>query len=121
MAGNRLISELSDREHEEFRGEVQAFVKEYLVGCAGELEAKEEFPWKAVKEMGRRGWMGIPIPKEYGGAGLDNLNYFIAIEEISRVCGSTGITLAAHTSLVVCPLFTNGTEAQKKQYPIPWN
>jgi butyryl-CoA dehydrogenase len=119
MDNHRLVSALSDSEHEAFREEVRAFAKDYLADCAGELEEKEEFPWKAVREMGRLGWMGIPIPKKYGGAGLDNLSYIIAVEEIARVCGSTSITLAAHTSLVVWPLFSHGSEAQKKKYLIP--
>ena len=119
MEDNRLISALSDREHEDFRAEVQAFGKEYIAPYAVELEAREAFPSEIIKEMGKRGWMGIPIPKEYGGAGLDNLSYIIAVEEISRVCGSTGITLAAHTSLVVWPIYTHGNEAQKKKYLIP--
>lgn len=119
MEKQRLISALSDSEHEAFREEVQAFTKEYLASCAGELETKEEFPWEAIREMGKRGWMGIPIPEKYGGAGLDNLSYIIAVEEIARVCGSTSITLAAHTSLVVWPIFTHGTEEQKKKYLIP--
>ena len=100
MDDRRLISALSDREHEAFRQEVQSFTKEYLADCAGDLETNEEFPWKAVREMGKRGWMGIPIPKEYGGAGLDNLNYFIAIEEFKRLLSKhlfffdlTGITV----------------------------
>jgi len=100
MDNNRFISALSDREHENF-------------------EAKEEFPRDILREMGKRGYMGIPIPKEYGGAGLDNLSYAIAVEEVSRACGSTGITLAAHTSLIVSPIYNNGTEAQKKKYLIP--
>jgi butyryl-CoA dehydrogenase len=119
MDNGRLISALSDKEHEEFRKEVQSFAKEYLADCAGDLETNEEFPWTAVREMGKRGWMGIPIPREYGGAGLDNLSYIIAIEEIARICGSTAITLAAHTSLVVWPIFSHGTEDQRQKYLIP--
>jgi alkylation response protein AidB-like acyl-CoA dehydrogenase len=115
----RLISALSDNEHEAFREEVRSFAKKWCASQAVVLEMKEEFPWEAVKEMGRRGWMGIPIPKDYGGAGLDNLSYIIAVEEIARVCGSTAITLAAHTSLVVWPIHIYGNESQKKKYLIP--
>lgn len=63
--------------------------------------------------------LGIPIPKKYGGAGLDTLSYTIAVEEVGRVCGSTGITLAAHTSLGCYPIYIAGNEGQKKKWLIP--
>ncbi|MFO7888795.1 MAG: acyl-CoA dehydrogenase family protein [bacterium] len=119
MHSERIISEISDKEHEEFRKKVQEFAREYIAPVATKMEEKEEFPHEIIKEMGKRGWMGIPIPKKYGGAGLDNLSYAIAVEEIARVCGSTSITLAAHTSLVVWPIYTHGNEEQKKKYLIP--
>jgi len=119
MEENRIVSALSDKEHECFRQEVQVFAREVIGPQAAALEEKEEFPLEIIREMGRRGWLGIPIPKEYGGAGLDNLSYAIAVEEISRICGSTGITLAAHTSLVAWPIYTHGTEYQKKKFLIP--
>jgi len=119
MNPERTISELSDKEHEQFREEVQEFAKEHIAPVATAMEEKEEFPHEIIKEMGKRGWMGIPIPEKYGGAGLDNLSYAIAVEEIARVCGSTSITLAAHTSLVVWPIYTHGNEEQKKKYLIP--
>jgi len=119
MHSERTLSEISDSEHEEFRQKIQEFAHEYIAPVATSLEEKEEFPHEIIKEMGKRGWMGIPIPKEYGGAGLDNLSYAIAVEEIARVCGSTSITLAAHTSLVVWPIYTHGNEEQKKKYLIP--
>lgn len=119
MHSERTLSEISDREHEEFREKIQEFARENIAPVATSLEDKEEFPHEIIKEMGKRGWMGIPIPKEYGGAGLDNLSYAIAVEEIARVCGSTSITLAAHTSLVVWPIYTHGNEEQKKKYLIP--
>ncbi len=119
MDPERTISELSDKEHEQFREKVQEFAREYIAPVATAMEEKEEFPHEIIKEMGKRGWMGIPIPEKYGGAGLDNLSYAIAVEEIARVCGSTSITLAAHTSLVVWPIYTHGNEEQKKKYLIP--
>ncbi|HHS13503.1 MAG TPA: acyl-CoA dehydrogenase [bacterium] len=110
---------LSDEAHEKFRQKIQAFARDVVAHRAGEIQQKEEFPMDIVKEMGRQGWMGLPIPKAYGGAGLDNLSYIIAVEEISRVSGCVGITLAAHTSLVVWPIYTHGNEAQKKKYLVP--
>jgi butyryl-CoA dehydrogenase len=119
MEEDRLVSALSDSTHEAFRKEVQAFAEAFVAPCATEIQEKEEFPWEILKEMGKRGWMGIPVPKKYGGAGLDNLSYIIAVEEISRASGCVGITLAAHTSLVVWPIYTHGNEAQKKKYLVP--
>ncbi len=119
MNTERIVSELSDKKHEEFREQVQEFAKEHIAPLASKMDDTEEFPWEIIREMGKRGWMGIPIPQKYGGAGLDNLSYAIAVEEIARVCGSTSITLAAHTSLVVWPIFTHGNEEQKKKYLIP--
>ena len=115
----RLISAMSDAEHEHFRAEVQTFANEYITPCAERLEYEEHFPSEILKGFAERGWMGIPIPKAYGGLGLDNLCYAIAVEEIARICGSTAITLAAHTSLVVWPLYTHGNEFQKEKYLVP--
>ncbi len=116
MEENRLISALSDEEHERFRRKVIAFVEEHVRPQAKELELKETFPRDIIREMGKHRWMGIPIPEKYGGAGLDNLSYVIAVEEFSRASGSVGITLAAHTSLVVWPIYTHGSEVQKQKY-----
>ena len=116
---SRLISAISDTEHEQFRSEVQASVAKFLTPCAAEIEAEETFPRDILKQMAKQGWLGIPIPEKYGGAGLDNLCYAIAVEEIARVCGSTAITLAAHTSLVVWPLYIHGNEPQKQKYLVP--
>jgi len=116
MEENRIISALSDEEHERFRQKVIAFVEEHVRPQAKELESKEMFPRDIIREMGKHRWMGIPIPEKYGGAGLDNLSYIIAVEEFSRASGSVGITLAAHTSLVVWPIYTHGSEAQKQKY-----
>ena len=83
------------------------------------LDQNNEFPDEAVKKMGELGLMGLPYPKEYGGAGLDVLSYAIAVEELSRVDGGTGVILSAHTSLGTWPIAAYGTEAQKKKYLVP--
>ena len=119
MEDNRFVSALSDEKHERFRQKVRAFVEEHVLPQAKELELKEAFPREIIREMGKHRWMGIPIPEEYGGAGLDNLSYIIAVEEFSRVSGSVGITLAAHTSLVVWPIYTHGSDTQKRKYLTP--
>jgi len=75
-----------------------------------------EFVEDNVKAMTERGWLGIPWPKELGGMGLDYQSYVIAVEEVSRVCASTGLTLAAHTSLGTYPIYKFGTPDQKEKY-----
>ena len=77
---------------------------------------KVRFPVETVKKMAEIGLMGIPIPKEYGGAGGDNLMYAMAVEELSKVCGTTGVVVSAHTSLGSWPILKFGTEAQKQKY-----
>src|ERR1041385_7176368 len=69
--------------------------------------------------MGELGFLGLPFPEEYGGAGLDTLAYVIAVEEIARACGSTAITLAAHVSLGCGPVWGVGTEEQKQKFLVP--
>jgi len=83
------------------------------------LDKENGFPDAAVKQLGEMGLLGIPFPKEYGGAGLDQMSYAIAVEELSRVDGGTGVILSAHTSLGSWPIFNYGTEEQKKKYLVP--
>jgi butyryl-CoA dehydrogenase len=81
-----------------------------------EHERERRFPTEIVRRIGELGWLGIPIPEDEGGAGLDTLAYAVAIEEISRVWGSLGIIVAAHTSLGCGPLHLAGTTEQKERY-----
>ena len=83
------------------------------------MDQNNEFPEEAVKKLGKLGWMGIPFPKEYGGAGLDALSYAIAVEELARVDGGAGVILSAHVSLGSWPIFAYGTEEQKMKYLVP--
>ncbi len=83
---------------------------------AAQVDQEEMFPVDNVKMMGELGMMGIYLPKKYGGAGADILTYAIAIEELSKVCATTGVILSAHTSLCVAPIFEYGTEEQKQKY-----
>ena len=99
-----------------FQKRVQEYAQVRIKPAAAEIDEQERFPEEILKEMGDMGLMGIPYPKEYGGAGLDYLSYAIAVEEISKVCGSTGLTLAAHTSLGIGPIYTFGSEEQKRKY-----
>ena len=101
------------------RRTVRKFAEEVLKPRAAEIDEKEEFPVDSVKKMAEEGFLGLIFPEEYGGSGLDTLCYTIATEEISRVCGSTGLTFAAHISLGCHPIHAFGTEGQKKKYLTP--
>ena len=83
---------------------------------AQEVDEEERFPEETVEKMAKLGMMGIPYPKEYGGAGADNLAYAIAIEELSKACATTSVIVAAHTSLCSYPIFAYGNEEQKRKY-----
>jgi butyryl-CoA dehydrogenase len=80
------------------------------------VDEEEMFPEETVKKMAKLGMMGIYLPKQYGGAGADYLSYVMAVEELSKVCGTTGVILSAHTSLCCNPIFDYGTEEQKQKY-----
>lgn len=99
-----------------FRQMIRDFAENEVKPIAAEVDEKEEFPIENVKRMGHLGIMGIPIPSEYGGAGGDNVMYSMAVEELSRVCGTTGVIVSAHTSLCVAPIYEFGNEEQKKRF-----
>ena len=105
--------------HEALRRRVREFAETEVKPLAFLLDKENEFPADAVKKFGEMGLMGIPYPKEYGGAGLDILSYAIAVEELARVDGGTGVILSAHVSLGTWPIFAYGNEAQKQKYLIP--
>ena len=105
--------------HEELRTKIRSFAEEEIKPLAFLMDQNNEFPEEAVKKLGKLGWMGIPYPKEYGGAGLDALSYAIAVEELARVDGGAGVILSAHVSLGSWPIFAYGTEEQKKKYLVP--
>ena len=105
--------------HEELRAKIRSFAEEEIKPLAFMMDQNNEFPEEAVKKLGKLGWMGIPFPKEYGGAGLDALSYAIAVEELARVDGGAGVILSAHVSLGSWPIFAYGTEEQKKKYLVP--
>ncbi len=98
---------------------VRDFAENEIKPIAAEIDETAKMPEHTLKMMGELGILGIPFPEKYGGAGMDNVSYIIAVEEISKVCGSHGITLAAHISLGCFPIFLFGTEDQKKKYLVP--
>lgn len=106
-------------EHEMLRKTVRDFARKEVEPTAAERDEQERFDMNIFKKMANLGLTGIPWPEEYGGIGSDYLAYVIAVEELSRVCASTGVTLSAHTSLAGWPLFKFGTEEQKQKYLTP--
>ncbi|MGY3718542.1 acyl-CoA dehydrogenase [Sutcliffiella cohnii] len=112
---NFLLSE----EHEMIRKMVRDFAKNEVEPTAAERDEEERFDMEIFNKMADLGLTGIPFPEEYGGIGSDYLAYCIAVEELSRVCASTGVTLSAHTSLASWPIYKYGTEEQKQKYLVP--
>ncbi|AJG96044.1 acyl-CoA dehydrogenase AcdA [Bacillus tropicus] len=106
-------------EHEMIRKMVRDFAKNEVAPTAAERDEEERFDRALFDQMAELGLTGIPWPEEYGGIGSDYLAYVIAIEELSRVCASTGVTLSAHTSLAGWPIFKFGTEEQKQTFLRP--
>ncbi|KEI18575.1 acyl-CoA dehydrogenase [Clostridium haemolyticum] len=92
------------------------FTDQFIAPIAAELDEEERFPEEIIPIMGETGLFGIPISDQYGGAGAGNLSYVLAVEEISKACASTGVTVSAHTSLCCWPIETFGTEEQKSKY-----
>jgi len=95
------------------------FAQNEVKPLAQEVDETEEFPVETVKKMQKYGFMGIPVPKEYGGQGCDPLTYTICVEELAKVCGTTAVIVSAHTSLCADPILTYGTEEQKQKYVVP--
>ncbi len=106
-------------DHENLRMRIREFAETEVKPIAFMLDKENEFPTEAVKKLGEMGILGTPFPKEYGGAGLDMLSYAIAVEELSRIDGGTGVILSAHVSLGSYPIFAYGTEEQKQKYLVP--
>ena len=104
------------KEQELVRQMVRDFAVNEVKPIAAEIDVTERFPMENVKKMGELGVMGIPFSTEFGGAGGDVLSYIIAVEELSKVCATTGVILSAHTSLCASLINENGTPAQKEKY-----
>lgn len=106
-------------EHEMIRKMVRDFAENEVAPTAAERDEEERFDMELFHKMAELGLTGIPWPEEYGGIGSDYLAYVIAVEELSRVCASTGVTLSAHTSLAGWPVYKFGSEEQKQKYLRP--
>ena len=99
-----------------FQQMIRAFAEKEVKPLAAEVDEEERFPVETVEKMAKLGIMGIPFPVEYGGAGGDNVLYSMAVEELSRVCATTGVIVSAHTSLCASPIYEFGNEEQRKKY-----
>lgn len=107
------------KEHVMLQQLYREFAQKEVKPLAEEVDEKEEFPVETVKKLARYGFLGIPFPKEYGGAGGDAIAYAMAVEELSKVCATTGVIVSAHTSLCAAPIYEFGTKEQKEKYLIP--
>ncbi len=104
------------KEQEFVRKMVREFATNEVEPLAADIDKEHRFPEETVAKMAKYGMMGIPFPTEYGGAGGDEVSYAITVEELSRVCASTGVIVSAHTSLCCWPIYAYGTEEQKQKY-----
>ncbi|MGQ0703687.1 MAG: acyl-CoA dehydrogenase family protein [Gemmatimonadales bacterium] len=102
--------------HHEVREMVRAFAGEHVVPIAREIDRESRFPWENIKRMGELGLLGVPWPEEYGGAGMDQLSYYIVIHEMAKADASHALTISAHTNLGTSPIFEFGTAEQRRCY-----
>lgn len=107
------------QQQEELRTKVRTFAEEEIKPLTFLMDKENQFPDDAIAKLGKMGLMGIPFPTDCGGLGSDMISYAIAVEELARVDGGSGVILSAHTSLGTWPIFAFGNEAQKKKYLIP--
>jgi len=108
-----------DLEYNDFRQKVRAYCEEKIAPMAADVDEKQYYSREIHQAINDQGWWGSTIPEEYGGLGLSTIEYAIIVEEISRVCGSTGLTFAAHNSLGNFPIYAFGTDQQRRKYLPP--
>ena len=108
-----------DKKHEMARTLFREFAENEVKPLAQDVDETEHFPKETVEKMAKYGFLGFPVPKEYGGQGCDPLTYAMCVEELAKVCGTTAVIVSAHTSLCIDPIMTYGTEEQKLKYVTP--
>ncbi|MCL2401915.1 MAG: acyl-CoA dehydrogenase [Oscillospiraceae bacterium] len=108
-----------DEMHQDLIDMYRDFAQNEVKPLAAEIDENERFPDETVVKMAEMGLLGIPFPEEYGGTSMDNLSYAQCVEELSRVCATTGVIVSAHTSLCAWPIYAFGTEEQKQKYLVP--
>src|SRR5512143_3114620 len=104
------------KEHEDLRRRVRDFAEAEIAPVATQLDAESRFPWENVRKMADMGLLGVNVPRELGGLGLDYISYILVVEELARVDASHSITVSAHSTLGSSPILAFGTEEQKKKY-----
>ena len=104
------------QDHKVLQSAVRDFVEKEIKPIAMKIDEDHAIPDALVRKMSEMGFLGSYLPEEYGGAGLDMLSYAIVVEEVSKACGSSGVLISAHTSLCSGPIYTFGTEDQKKKW-----
>jgi butyryl-CoA dehydrogenase len=112
---NRYLTE----QHLQLQARVRRFALEHIAPVARELDEEARFPWENVRRMADMGLLGVPIPRELGGMGLDDLSYILVVEELARHDASHAITVSAHTTLGTLPILSFGTEDQKRRFVPP--
>jgi alkylation response protein AidB-like acyl-CoA dehydrogenase len=105
-----------NEQHHQVREMVRAFSQEHILPVAPELDRTSEFPWDNIKAMGELGLLGVPWSEELGGAGMDQLSYYITIHEMAKIDASHALTISAHTNLGTSPIVEFGTKAQRERY-----
>ena len=110
-----MCFELSE-DHRMVQDMVRKMANEHIAPRAAEYDRTREFPWENIKKLAELGLMGVTVPEEYGGSGMDSLAYVLVIEELSRACASTGVITAVQNSLGEYPLMAFGTDEQKRKY-----
>lgn len=105
-----------EQKHEMARTLFREFAEKEVKPLAQEIDEEERFPKETVEKMAKYGFLGIPVPKEYGGQGCDILTYALCVEELAKVCGTTAVIVSSHTSLCMDPILTYGTDEQKQKY-----
>jgi alkylation response protein AidB-like acyl-CoA dehydrogenase len=103
-------------QHHQVREMVRDFAQREVAPVAKELDRTSAFPWENIRKMGELGLLGVPWPEEYGGAGMDQLSYYITIHELAKTDASHALTISAHTNLGTSPIMDFGTEEQKRRY-----
>src|ERR1043165_1461472 len=103
-------------QHHQVRDMVREFGRQEVAPVARELDRTSTFPWENIKRMGELGILGVPWSEELGGAGMDQLSYYITIHELAKVDASHGLTVSAHTNLGTSPIVEFGTDEQRQKY-----
>jgi acyl-CoA dehydrogenase len=104
------------KEQEELQRAVRHFAEQEVASSVSDMECRDDFPYELIRKMAANNYMGIPIPKRWGGRGLDFISYIIAIHEISRVSAAAGVILSVHTSVATMPIVTFGTDEQRADF-----